>query len=101
MAQFKFTNTVSDKAVAAEQVVTISPTLVYNKDTSAQAAAKDAVTVLFDGAVRVPVYGRYQNIVIPKGENRTIDVTDYKEIAFFENLVALLSDSDVVKAEKL
>lgn len=101
MAKFTFKNIVEKVDVAAievPEVVTISPTLVYNNDYSRKAAAADAVTMIQGGLVRVPVFGSRQFVEIKRGEVFTVNAEKDAEIAFYTNLVEKLADSKVIEA---
>ncbi len=84
--------------VEAPEIVTISPTLVYNKDASHAAAYADAVKTLQDGLVRVPVFGSRQFVELKPGESFVVDATHAAEIAFYQNLAKRYDDKKFIEA---
>lgn len=95
---FKNILDVNPAHITLPQVVTISPTLVYNKEDSLKAAAEDAIVVVDGGKVRVPLFGGKQYAEIPVGETLTIETTTVEETVYYTNLIARYKDSKFVTA---
>ena len=95
---FKNILNVNTASVTLPQIVTISPTLVYNKDASLKAAAEDAIVVVDGGVIRVPLFGGKQYAEIPVGETLTIETATVDETVYYTNLITRYKDSKVVLA---
>lgn len=80
--------------VTLPQIVTISPTLVYNKDYSLKAAVADSVVVLQGGIVCVPLFGGRQWVEIKPGETFTVNTQSDAETAFYTNLMTRYDGKD-------
>lgn len=64
----------------------ISPTGIPTPGTPVQEYVSDMVTIT-DGTLKVPAYNKVQHLYIPMGESLEFEITDYKEINYYKNLV--------------
>lgn len=86
MATVKITNTLTNVISGATGVeAVISPTGIPTPGTPVQEYVSDMVTIT-DGTLKVPAYNKVQSIYIPAGAYVEFEVTDYKEVNYYENL---------------
>lgn len=105
MAIVKIVNTLT-KVIAdgTDKPLFISPSGVTVPCTPIQEYISDMVTIT-DGTLYVPAYNKVQYIAVPFGGSLEFEISDYKEIAYYQNLVIDGADVtveggviDVVKA---
>lgn len=94
MATVTITNTLT-KVIADETVkpAVISPTGITTPCTPTQEYIDDMVT-LTDGTLCVPAYNKVQTLYVPFEGEIEFEVTDYKEINYYQNLK--INGADIV-----
>lgn len=86
MAKVKITNTLTKIIANGDDKPTfISPSGVTNPCTPYQEYISDMAT-LTDGTLGVPAYNKVQIIKVPINGYIEFEITDYKEISYYENL---------------
>lgn len=86
MATVKITNILTQAiSTGSDPVAFISPTCVPNPCTPIEEYVNDMVTIT-DGVLTFPAYNKFQTISVPFNGYVEFEVTDYKEIAYYESL---------------